>query len=344
MPRVLTNKYGLPDMIVKAVQYDTHAVAGEISVSQLIDSPRIRFLKQRHVYEEDVADLLDALLGTAMHHVLERATMDNVRKMAFQLTMETLLNHHKVVKDEQKKESMFKIIKYLKQYSDVVLKVDDRYETEKTLRWEVDGVVVYGTRDLYDNLTQAIEDYKSTKVWTWIFEESRLKWMLQLNMYAFLSIMNGYDVKHLIINAFFKDWSMGNLNRNKDYPPKKIMRIPIELFSIERLTTEIHYHVKRHKDAMTATVLPDCSGLERWAEADQYAIKTPGIKRSIKNFDDKVLARNWLQENGHKHKNAFIELRPGDSKRCAEYCPVAKFCDQRAVELKRQEEEAKSLK
>src|ERR1700748_2236380 len=331
MPRVLTNKFGLPDIIVKAIQYDTYFIGGDLSASTLLDSPRIAALKKKHTYTEDVSDMLDALLGTSLHHVLERATINNARKSAFNLTMETLMEHYKKVQDEEKKASMLKVITYLKKYSDAAIKIDERYETEMTLRWEVDGIVIYGTRDLYDNITKYIEDYKSTKTWAWTFPESQLKWKQQLNIYAYLAIMNGYEVKGLIINAFFKDWSKSNLNRTKDYPPQKIMRIPVKLDPIEVMTEYVHERVAMHKKAMAGD-LPLCTGTERWASANQYAVKTPGVKKSLKNFDEKDFAEKWLLENRHRLKNPFIEIRPGESRRCAEYCPVAQFCDQRKAE------------
>lgn len=339
MARLITNRYNLPDPIVRAVQYDSYFIGGDIGASTLIDSPRIHLLKQRNDYTVDVAEMLDALLGTAMHSILERATINNVRKDAFELTMATLMDKYKTVQDPTKKEGMMKVITYLKKYSEVAIPIDTRYEIEKTLRWDVDGMTIYGTRDLYDTLTHTIEDYKSTKVFTWTNQESRNKWMQQLNIYAYLSIMNGYEVKGLVINAFYKDWSKFNVNRFKDYPPNKIMRIPVRLYDIETLTKFVHALVKKHKTAMEGE-LPLCTGTDRWASADQFAIKTPGAKKSIKNFDEEAMAQNWMTENQHKYKNAFIEKRPGDSQRCDSYCPVASFCTQRQDELKRKLEEA----
>ena len=66
MPRILTNKYGLPNTLYDAIKYDTHKLAGDISVTTLIDAPQVRLLKKKHTYEEDVVDGLYALMGTAL--------------------------------------------------------------------------------------------------------------------------------------------------------------------------------------------------------------------------------------------------------------------------------------
>ena len=74
----ITNKYGLPAALVRAVQNDPYQGGGDISATKLIDSPRIRQLtaQHRHAIEEDVTERVWALMGQAMHHVLERAGID----------------------------------------------------------------------------------------------------------------------------------------------------------------------------------------------------------------------------------------------------------------------------
>jgi len=70
----VTNKYNLPDSIVRAVQNDPYTYTGHISVTQLIKSPRQRWLEIRHndLLEIDVTERLWTLMGSAVHHVLER--------------------------------------------------------------------------------------------------------------------------------------------------------------------------------------------------------------------------------------------------------------------------------
>lgn len=72
----ITNKYNLPAPIVSAVSSGARKpIAGRISVTELIAPPRIRVLKMRHwdTLEEDASDRIWALLGSAVHGVLEKA-------------------------------------------------------------------------------------------------------------------------------------------------------------------------------------------------------------------------------------------------------------------------------
>ncbi len=73
----LTNRYNLPSAIVNAIQNDPYPTTGtgDLSITRLIDAPQIAALKRQHAHdiEEDAADRLWALMGQAIHVVLERA-------------------------------------------------------------------------------------------------------------------------------------------------------------------------------------------------------------------------------------------------------------------------------
>jgi hypothetical protein len=72
-----TNKFQLPEVVVKALTKDTYSRGdSNISVTTLIDSPRVGILKRKHDddIEIDVVDHLWSRFGTAMHNVFENAT------------------------------------------------------------------------------------------------------------------------------------------------------------------------------------------------------------------------------------------------------------------------------
>ena len=75
----ITNVHGLPEALVKAVKNDSYKGGGDISVTKLIDSPQIRLLSKKHheVMVEDVSDRIWALMGQAVHHVLERSAEEH---------------------------------------------------------------------------------------------------------------------------------------------------------------------------------------------------------------------------------------------------------------------------
>jgi hypothetical protein len=76
---ILTNRLNLPLPIVRAVEHDPYTQDGHISVTELIQPPRVRQLLTRHreSISVDVADRVWALLGSNVHYILERAKVDN---------------------------------------------------------------------------------------------------------------------------------------------------------------------------------------------------------------------------------------------------------------------------
>jgi len=79
----LTNNHNLPAAIFNAIKNDTYNGPGidsnKISVTSLINPPRIHYLKKRHWRDiiEDASDALWRLLGQAVHAILERAGSGN---------------------------------------------------------------------------------------------------------------------------------------------------------------------------------------------------------------------------------------------------------------------------
>lgn len=75
----ITNKHNLPWALVRAARRDTYS-KGESrkSVTQLINSPRIDVLREKHKVEReaDIVDQIWALLGTAVHHILDQGAED----------------------------------------------------------------------------------------------------------------------------------------------------------------------------------------------------------------------------------------------------------------------------
>jgi hypothetical protein len=78
----ITNNYNLPKSFVDFARNDKYSKGqADISVTTLIDSPRVRLMREQH-HDDRVVDVVDniwALFGTAVHHVLESTEpADNV--------------------------------------------------------------------------------------------------------------------------------------------------------------------------------------------------------------------------------------------------------------------------
>lgn len=69
-----TNKHALPEAIVRAVANDPYSRGdSDFSVTQLLQPPQMARLAGQHETPEDVSDRIWALLGQAVHVILERA-------------------------------------------------------------------------------------------------------------------------------------------------------------------------------------------------------------------------------------------------------------------------------
>lgn len=93
----ITNKYNLPESIVRAVTNDTYsgpkADSEKISVTTLIGPPRIHFLKCKYWADltEDVVDNIWKVLGSAAHAIMERAdSKDSIQEERLEKTIDGL--------------------------------------------------------------------------------------------------------------------------------------------------------------------------------------------------------------------------------------------------------------
>ena len=89
---MLTNKHNLPEVIFKAAQCETYISKGDISVTTLIDSPKIRQFRKKYANKvhKDVVDMLPAIEGTALHYVLEMADVYNADARTLHRAIEVL--------------------------------------------------------------------------------------------------------------------------------------------------------------------------------------------------------------------------------------------------------------
>ncbi len=70
----ITNAYNIPDVFMRYAKLDKYSKGdSDISVTTLIDSPRIARLREQHKdsMTKDLSDMTYALLGTAVHGILE---------------------------------------------------------------------------------------------------------------------------------------------------------------------------------------------------------------------------------------------------------------------------------
>jgi hypothetical protein len=328
MGTIITNKHNLPETFVNAVKVDRHKVVGDISVTQLIDAPQVRILKKTNTIEEDVVDRIHMLMGTAVHKVLELAEINNTEAKSLKEAMDVLeyKGYAKAV------EFIAKVLE--KEYPN---HMDNNVLLEHTMSIEIGGMTLSGTADRILAKESIIEDYKNTSVFSYIYPESRRKWGLQLNIYAYMyQLIYGKPIEGLRVVAIFKDWNeQVKLRSGSDYPPQKVMYIPIKLSPMDKVEAYIKKRVELHLNAEKGNVT-ECTNEDRWASADVFALMKVGGKKAIKKFITHKEAEFEMKkiESKYPPKSLYVETRKGYSKRCSDgFCSVAKYCSQFKREL-----------
>lgn len=329
MAEILTNKYNLPFEFENAVRVDRHVTNGDISVTQLIDSPQVRILKKQYDYEVDVSEKLQMLQGTAMHKILEMASMGDSERRVIQEAADILKFYKQEKLAAYMIEQMNKLIEPSPQEAGL--------HVELNLTIEVEGWTISGTVDRYSEATKEIIDYKNNGVYVWIYPESFQKYEAQQNIYAYmLRESEGFEVNKASIVSLFKDWKRGDkIRMGKKYPEKPVMKKELRLYPHSKIGSYIRKRVLLHQEA-EKTGQAHCTPKDRWAENDSYAVKCPKLKNAVRVVDTKEKAELFVSRNEAKYKNRkglFIEHRPAKSRRCAEYCPVRSKCPQYKEEI-----------
>lgn len=339
-----TNKQGLPDTLVKAVMLDTHKMAagGTISVTTLFEAPQIRYLKACFDYSMDVMEGMFAMLGTAMHTILERANIESERKRAFLHTADYLdtVAREMAASDPQKASTLSRGAKWLLSVIPALFpELTQKYIFEQSLTLDMGDHIISGTFDLYDKETGTLWDYKVCTTYQWTNPHNRKKWDKQLNTYAhMIRTQMGLPVNAIRVVAFFRDWSPSGVLHARDYPNTQIKEMFIPLYDTDQIITLLNHHLDEHRKCDTG-VVPKCSGEERWAKSDIYAVMKQGARNAIKTFDSKMAAVDYIKLNQHRFPaGLWIQDRPGESRRCESYCVVRDVCQQFSEEKKKRQE------
>lgn len=291
-----TNKLGLPSPIYNAIAHDGYSRGNaNISVTELINPPRIRALRRDHDHEleVDVSECGFMLLGTLLHELL---CMDGV-------SPET----------------------YLKRIENA----EAASVTEQQLTAKVGDWVISGTFDrlYFDGQMAYLQDWKLSSVWGAILDRgAKSEYIAQLNVYRWLCAQHGLQVDALQNIMVFRDWSKREAERKREYPQHQFMIYNNEVWSIEQTEAYIKERIAIHKASETS--LPLCNDEERMSRPGKYVVKKRGNKKATKLCDSREEAERYIKDHPKKGPFEPVSYREGEHVRCQSYCDVAQFCEQ----------------
>jgi len=145
---IITNRYNLPAPIVAAVTNDSYTKGdADYSVTELLNPPQLNRLRRLHddEIEEDVSDRIWSLLGSSVHHIIERAS-DEVESLS-EVTLNTRFGD-KVVKGtfdhlslSRKELYDFKVTSVRKVYGDKTpLEWEQQTNVYRYMMWKEKGI------------------------------------------------------------------------------------------------------------------------------------------------------------------------------------------------------------
>lgn len=288
----ITNNHNLPDAFLNFARDDKYSRGkADISVTTLIDGPRIRLMKDLHdeEIETDVVDMIWALFGTAVHHVLESANDPANVQVEERLyaeianwTLSGALDHQEVLPDGTVQITDYKV----------------------TSAWSV----ILGKAE-------------------WERQQNCYAWLVENSL---AGANRQKKVSKLRICAILRDWQRRRAQFDKEYPQSPIVIVELPLWSEKEREDYIYDRIDVHQSAQMEYDLYDkvplCSEGDQWAKPNQWAVKEKGKKRALKLWDSEEDANEHVASSDKKLE---IEFRKGDKTRCeGNYCNVAEFCEQ----------------
>lgn len=285
----ITNKLNLPYGLVKAVSPDPHNKPGEISATTLIQGTKQVILTQRHwnELEDDVADRIWAVFGTAVHALLESEGENEfceieLKQKVSNITVTGRLDNYNMatgVIADYKNTSVFKVKAGLQKDADG--------KEHGFPEWKMQGLI-----------------------YSWLLQKNGLpatkcRFIALLKDHSMTEAARDRSYPQSPVYVYDFDVTKEDLEEIEKFIMKKVFQY--ELFC----STEDDN-------------IPECTENERWAKKDVYAVKKEGRKTAVKLYDTQEEAEQKIAELGKGH---YLEVRKGESMKCKNYCLCSGFCN-----------------
>lgn len=292
--------------------YDYDGRTNVISATSLIKPIRQLVLAYQNRDADksiDISGLVSSRMGSAIHAVAEQAWTDpeNVVNALKALNMSSIIPRVNINPEDGELKP-----------DDIPVYVEQRHEKE------VGDIIISGKYDLV--LDGRLSDYKSTSVWTYIYDSNAAKYAQQGSIYRWLA-SDRITEDHMDIQYIFTDWSSANALRDSSYPQKRVMTKSYPLWSLEKTEEYIvnKLHTLKELADVPQDALPLCSSEDLWESETKYKyFKNPNGTRATKNFTTLEEANQRMADDGNV---GVVKTVRGEAKACR-YCDVIDICDQ----------------
>jgi hypothetical protein len=258
----VSNRFNLPDVVVKALTVDTYSRGNsDISITTLIDSPRIGILQKEHEneIEQDAVDFLWSRFGTSVHNMFENAAEGD----------ETCISEERLYHPIQG------------------WTVSGAIDLQHV---ELDGVIIsdYKVTSVWSVIYDKVEWHRQLNCYAWLVRHGKQMPVKQLRIIAILrdwqrrkAEEGGNYPESPIMIVDIPLWS----DSEQD----------------EYVDTRVRMHQSAHGGWAFDDELPNCSDSERWVKPTTYAVKKKSRVRAIKIHDSYESAEEHAIEMGKEH-------------------------------------------
>ena len=316
-----TNKNNVSLALAVFLMYDNYEYdekPDSISATGLIRPLRQLVLSKQNpalLKTVDIADLVSTRMGSAIHKGCEDAWTD----------LDNVSNALRVLGASEDAISRIKINPETIPAGVTPVYVEQRVEKE------IDNFIISGKYDLV--LDGTLNDYKSTSVWSYIYDSNADSYIKQGSIYKWLSPDKITD-SYMNINYIFTDWSAAKARMDtKSYPQQRVLTKQYPLWSIEETQNWIQNKLAQYKlhSNTPQEGLLECTDEELWATEETFKYyKNPNkLDRSTKNF--KTMNEALVRKSADGDVG-IIKTIPGEVKACR-YCPVVSVCTQASTML-----------
>lgn len=291
----ITNKYGLPSSIVRAVENDGYNPGdSDITVTSLLQPPQIGVLSRKFGDDisEDAADRWFSLLGQAVHNILERADTTGITEE--RLYMDVLG------------------WKVGGQFDRIVLEKGILQDYKVTSVWSVMDFMKNGMKD------------------EWKWQLNMLRVLAMHNGYTDISglqivaMMRDWQKSKAKFDKSYPQQPIMVLDSPVERAPETIR------FMEERVAD---HQRAREGDCRSCTADERWHQGDRYALMRKGRKTALRLLESPEAIMDYAVWKKLATSKGELIKDHYIEFRQGEYRRCMDYCPVSSVCPQWQSEL-----------
>lgn len=258
----------------------------------------------------NLADMLNARMGSAIHDGIERAWATN-----YQAALESLGYPQRLIERVRINPPAADLTE------DIVPIYLEQRLTRTIGKWTVTGK--------FDFVGEGrVQDFKTTTTYTYKRQVNAERYAQQGSVYRWLD-PELITQDEMDIHYIFTDWKPTMAKADPNYPPKRFHKQTFPLMSLQSTEGFIRRKLDLIDTYWNAAEedIPFCTDDELWRSEPQFKYyKNPAsTKRSTKNFDTKQDAYLRLSEDGNV---GIVKEVPGQATACR-YCPAFAVCTQK---------------